>query len=511
MTPFDRRLLPPKPDASYGEYRARTGPDAVARARALSPDQVITELQRSGLRGRGGAGFPTGTKWRAVAHHACPVRSVVCNAAEGEPGTFKDRWLLRQSPYATLEGMLIAAHVAGTADLYIALKASFQVELARVKSALDEMKEVIGRARVKVVEGPEEYLFGEEKALLEVVEGNDPLPREADNPPYEEGLFATVDSPNPAIVNNAETFAHAAFVLRSGAAAFRKLGTDDTPGTLLFTVSGDVQRPGVHELPAGITLSELFNEVAGGPRPGRTLRAALSGVSNRVIPANRFGTRADFGSLQLAGSGLGSAGFMVFDDQAGLPRVAQSIARFLYVESCNQCSACKAGLRLASRAMDRALTPKGTAQDLSFLRSGARSAPQGNRCALPAEAAALLPSFLAQFASDFQRAVGAEPLVPVWPIPKLTDYDEATHTFKIDEHQQHKRPDWTYEPSHPSPPLPRARPASVPHDAGHSALNVPLRSETHAELARYAEESGVTVEELVERAVSHWLPKQPRH
>ncbi len=509
MPASDARLLPEKPDASYADYRRRTGPDALARARGLAPAAVLEELQRSGLRGRGGAGFPTGTKWRTVFEHRCQVRYVVCNAAEGEPGTFKDRFLLRRSPYATLEGMLIAAHVVGAKGLYIGLKASFAKEIARLTGAIEELRAagVLGGLELNVVEGPEEYLFGEEKALLEVIEGNDPLPRESYNPPYEEGLFARVGSPNPAIANNAETFAHVALVLRSGPEAFRRLGTDDTPGTLLFTVSGDVARPGVYEAPAGLSLRELFHDLAGGPRPGRRFKAALSGVSTGVLPAERFDTRADFGSLQLAGSGLGSAGFIVLDDQTSLPRVAQAVARFLYVESCNQCSACKAGLRVASRAMDRALTPEGTPLDLAWVRSGASSAPQGNRCALPLEAAALLPSLLDRFSADFEGRAGRD--AAPWPLPKLVDYDEATHTFTIDERQRHKRPDWTYEPEGEAewPPAgKRSRPAARPHDAPHP-VHLRLPPELFEALSKHAHETGSTLEELAERAIREWLPK----
>ncbi|MHB8417544.1 MAG: NADH-ubiquinone oxidoreductase-F iron-sulfur binding region domain-containing protein [Myxococcales bacterium] len=505
MPTFDLRLLPATPDGSYSAYRARTGPDAVARARALSPAAVLEEIQRSGLRGRGGAGFPTGTKWQTIFRHPCPTRFVVCNAAEGEPGTFKDRFLLRQSPYATLEGMLIAAHLVGAKSLHLGIKASFTKEIARLDSALAEMGAAgaLGGLEVKIARGPEEYLFGEEKALLEVIEGNEPLPREATSPPHEEGLFATVGSPNPALVNNAETFAHVPAIVRFGAAAFRELGTQDTPGTLLFTVSGDVRRPGVFEAPAGISLRDLFHDLAGGPRPGRTLKAALSGVSSGVIPADRFDTRADFGSLQLVGSGLGSAGFIALDDQASVPRVAQAAARFLYVESCNQCSACKAGLRLASQALDRALSGAGKPQDLAWVRSGALSAPQGSRCALPAGAAALLPSLLDRYGSEFEAERSAAGAVP-WPIPKFSDYDEATHTFTVDERQGRKQPNWTYEDS------PAAPPAKAPRNLADLQTHLQLPFDLLEALAERADAEGVDLHELAEDILRAWLPKRTK-
>jgi len=502
----DHSLLGPRPFASLADYRAATGAAAVALARASSPAATLAAVAESGLRGRGGAGFPAGTKWRSIAAHPCPVRTVVCNAAEGEPGTFKDRWLIRHNPYAVLEGLLIAAHAVAARAIYIALKASFEREIARVIDALAELQAagVLGEIPVTIARGPEEYLFGEEKALLEVIEGNDPLPRPADQPPYERGLFATVGSPNPALVSNAETFAHVPSIVRHGAASFRAVGTHDTPGTLLFTVSGDVRRPGVYERPAGITLRELFHDVAGGPREGRTLKAALSGVSVAPIAAERFDTPADFGSLALIGSGLGSAGFIVYDDAVSMPRVAQMAARFLYVESCNQCSACKQGLRTASAALDALFDPKREHSDfLSRARYGALSAPQGNRCYLPAEGAAIIPGLLARFGAEFEEQIrqpGRAP-APV-PIPKIADWNEASGNFVLDERQQGKRPDWTYEPPHARPDA-RARAAVVPNDR--AQVGVPVPAELVAQLRLRAEREGVALETLVERALERLL------
>ncbi|HET7788818.1 MAG TPA: SLBB domain-containing protein [Myxococcales bacterium] len=499
-------LLGPAPYSSLTEYRAATGADAVALARASTPANLLAVVAESGLRGRGGAGFPAGTKWRSIASHPCPVRSVVCNAAEGEPGTFKDRWLLRHNPYAVLEGVLIAAHAVGARSAYIALKASFTREIARVNDALAELQAggALGGLRVSIARGPEEYLFGEEKALLEVIEGNDPLPRSADEPPYERGLFATPGSPNPALVSNAETLAHVPSIVRHGAGSFRELGTRDTPGTLLFTVSGDVRRPGVYERPAGITLRELFCEAAGGPREGRQLKAALSGVSVAPIAAERFDTPADFGSLALIGSGLGSAGFIVYDDAASMPRVAQMAARFLYVESCNQCSACKHGLRVASTALDALFDAQHAGPGLlARARYGALSAPQGNRCYLPAEGAAVIPGLLSRFAAEFDQQLREPGRAPQpLPVPKIADWDDAAKAFVLDERQQRKRPDWTYEHPH-APPDARARPAPAPHDRAH--VGVPLPAELVTLLRARAERESVSLETLVERALESWL------
>jgi NADH:ubiquinone oxidoreductase subunit F (NADH-binding) len=395
----------------------------------MAPDALIAEIDRAGLRGRGGSGFSTATTWRRVRDHPCSTKFVVCNAAEGEPGTFKDRFLLRKNPYAVIEGMLIAAHAVGATKGYIALKAAFRRELARVRAALAEMEAVRDGFVIDVVEGPEAYLFGEEKALLNVIEGESPLPREMDDPPYEHGLFATPGSPNPALVNNTETFAHVPSILRHGAASFREIGTSDTPGTVLFTISGDVRRPGVYEREAGITLRRLVFEVAGGLAEGRSVKAILCGVSSAALGAAQLDTPADFGQLVKVGAGLGSAGFVVYDDHRSLVRIAQAVGRFLHVESCNQCSSCTSNLGRAAAALDE-LASGDTAPDLSERAIfAARHAPQGNRCYLPVQGSLLLPSLVVRFGEDDLDAASRSGELP---IPKMTDFDEDRGAFSYE-------------------------------------------------------------------------------
>jgi NADH:ubiquinone oxidoreductase subunit F (NADH-binding) len=505
-------LLPELSYESYAEYLEHKGSNAVVTAREMGAEAVLDELRRSGLRGRGGSGFSTAVKWQAIYGHPCPTRYVVCNAAEGEPGTFKDRYLLRRNPYATIEGMLIAAHVVGARDLYVAVKGSFRREIARLEAAIREIEDegLLEYHEIHLVEGPEEYLFGEEKALLEVIEGNDPLPREPHAPPYEVGLFATPTSPNPALVNNVETFAHVPSIVRSGGASFAEVGTRDTSGTLLFTVSGDVARPGVYELPAGVTLATLFHEVAGGPREGRTFKAALSGVSSAVILADKFDTPADFASLALVGASLGSAGFIVLDDQASVPRVAQAVARFLYVESCNQCSACKHGLRVAWSAIDELFDPAlATDDDYERAYYGARHAPQGNRCYLPVGAAAVLPSLLTRFRPEFDAQLAAPSAAPPpYVVPKMVDYDDATATFTYDEAQARKTPSWTYEDENEDePPASRARAAS-PGVRPAAPVAARLAGDVRERLALLAEHRGIDVDTLVNEVIREWLKER---
>src|SRR5437879_1287998 len=212
---------------SLDDYLAVGGSDGLTKALALSPPDVVREIKRSGLRGRGGAGFPTGTKWETVAgSDPGAPKYAVCNAAEGEPGTFKDRWLMRRNPYQIVEGLSIAAYAVGAEQAHIALKKNFGPEIEALRRAIGEMSKtgLLGTFQIEVYEGPDEYLYGEEKALMEVLEGNLPMPRIS--PPFQEGLFATAGSPNPTPVNNVETLANVPLILRSGADWFRGSGTE---------------------------------------------------------------------------------------------------------------------------------------------------------------------------------------------------------------------------------------------------------------------------------------------
>jgi NADH-quinone oxidoreductase subunit F len=467
MNPLEaHRLIPKAPYASYADYRAALGTSAIDKALSLPPEEVIAEVRRAGLRGRGGAGFPTGVKWASLSAHPCPTRYVVCNAAEGEPGTFKDRYLLRKNPFATLSGMRIAAHAIGAEEGFIAIKASFTREIERLRAAIAEMDAngALAGFSIKIIEGPDEYLFGEEKALLNVIEGEGPLPRDPDSPPYEVGLFAKPGSPNPALVNNVETYARIPSILEHGASSFRAVGTTDTPGPLIFTLSGAIERPGVYELPAGISLRELFHDIGGGPHPGRTFKAALSGVSSGVITEDAFDTPAEFGALLERGFGLGSAGFVIFDDRTSVPRLAQAVARFLYVESCNQCSACKRSLGIASATLDELFDPERRSVDApERALLAARRAPQANRCYLPVQGSVIIPSLIRRFMPEFERQTEAKTPADVHAggpltIAKIVDFDEGTRTFTLDERQALKLPNWTYReaPLEPEAPPPRS-------------------------------------------------------
>ena len=352
------RVLDPEPIDTLDAYVAIGGGAGLEAARRLEGIGIIEEVTASGLRGRGGGGFPTGTKWASIA--AAPATlapTVIVNAAEGEPGSFKDRALLRRNPYRILEGALIAATAVGADRIVVGLKRSFVRERRRLASAIGELRAAgwLDNVEVCVVLGPSEYLFGEETGLLEVIEGRQPFPRIA--PPYRRGLGAAPDSVDEepwdedqglVLANNVETLANVPGIVMQGAAWFRSLGTNESPGTIVCTVSGDTARDGVGEVALGTPIREIIDEIGGGARPGQRLVAALSGVANAFLPESMFDTPATYEALAAAGSGLGAAGFLVFDDSTDLVAVAHGVAQFLAVESCGQCEPCKRdGLAIA--------------------------------------------------------------------------------------------------------------------------------------------------------------------
>jgi NADH:ubiquinone oxidoreductase subunit F (NADH-binding) len=458
-------LLPATPYQSLDAYVAAGGGRALARARERGAAWVLDELDRAGVRGRGGAGFPTGRKWRSVASGGAALgdRYVVANGAEGEPGTFKDRPLLRANPYQVLEGLTVAATVVGAREVFVAVKASFGPEIVALERAMREMAgaDLLCDAPISLVAGPEEYLFGEEKALLEVVEGNEPMPRWL--PPYLHGLYATTPregwsagpaptesgdarvGSNPTLVTNVETLAHVSLIVTRGADWYRTIGTHDTPGPLICTVVGDVMHAGFEEIEPGTALRDVIDRVGGGLRGDRQVKAVCSGVSNPVLPASQLDAPVSYEGLAAAGGGLGSAGFIVYDDTRSMVAVARMISRFLYVESCGQCRACKFGCGEITRNLDRIGEGHADMRDIDSIGERLLGITDQNRCFLGEEEQRVVASLLRSFPEDFTAQLeGAATLEPL-PIPKILDIHNGEATY--DEQQMRKQPDWTYTPS----------------------------------------------------------------
>ena len=449
-------VLPPTPITTIDDYLEAGGGEALRAARSLGPEATIEEITASGLRGRGGAGFPTGAKWASVRAAAGGTHYAVANGAEGEPATFKDRTLMRRDPYRIVEGLAIAAFCVDAPMAFVGVKRSFGVEVANLRRAALELggAGLLGDLSISIVEGPDEYLFGEEKALLEVIEGRDPLPRLL--PPWQHGLFATVtmgweagtpagrgQASNPTLVNNVETLASAAHVLARGATWYRSLGTADSAGTAIVTIVGDVRVPGVHEVELGTTLAEVISW-CGGAEPNRTLKAAFSGVSNPVVPARSFDIPLTYEAFEGLGSGLGAAGFVVYDDTADMVAVAAELTRFLAVESCGQCPPCKRGSMELTEVLTRIAHGGGTDADLATIESLLATVTDSNRCYLGTEVQRLVSSVLREFPDDVAAHLeGRPPLERDVVVPKIVEID-PDGAVVYDERHRLKLPDWTY-------------------------------------------------------------------
>ena len=410
------RVLDVDSIASLTEHLAHGGGNALEAARASEPVALVEVLEASGLRGRGGGGFPTGTKWRTVAGLGGPTK-VVVNAAEGEPGTLKDRTLLSRNPYKVLEGALIAAHAVGADEVVIGLKASAPAVSERVTSALDELRYAgwSDGTEVSVSAGDDRYLLGEETALLEVIDGRPPFPRLA--PPYRDGL----DPVGTALVNNAETLANVPAIVLDGPEAFRSLGTRESPGTIVCTVSGRTERAGVGEFELGTPLRAVIEELGGGST--ERVVAVLSGTANPFLPAEALDAPLSWEGLAAAGGGLGSAGFIVLDDQVDLVAVAHGVSRFLSVESCGQCTPCKADGLSITAVLDRLRRSEPRPDDLEVLPTLTARVTDGARCYLAQQHQNIVQSLLARFpdalaahADGRASGAGSYPIVPLLDI-----------------------------------------------------------------------------------------------
>jgi NADH:ubiquinone oxidoreductase subunit F (NADH-binding) len=458
MTTF---LLPPAPIDSLDAWLATdTGGLGVDAAQRAGPAATIDAVTRSGLRGRGGGGFPTGRKWAGIAAQEGTRRFLVVNGAEGEPGTFKDRALLRANPYQVVEGLIIAAFAIGAEEVFVGIKAGYERERAALVRAVQELQAagICTDCTVNVVAGPDEYLFGEEKAMLEVIEGKPPLPRRF--APYEHGLFAagpqegwesgTTDrsrgpGPNPTLVNNVETLANVPHILARGADWFRSTGTAESPGTAVATVVGDVVAPDVGEIEMGTPLGAVIDAVGSGLSPGRTVKAVFPGVANRVVVAAHLDVPVSYEGFQTIGSAMGSAGFIVHDDTACMVDAAYRLSRFLSIESCGQCPPCKLGSSEITGHLERIELGAGGDADIAAIHGWLERVTDGNRCYLAVEEQQLVSSVLQAFPEEVAEHLehGSCPRPSRRPIPKLLDLVDGEATY--DERYWRKRPDWTYD------------------------------------------------------------------
>jgi NADH-quinone oxidoreductase subunit F len=386
----------------------------LAAKRALSsmtPAQIIDEVSRANLRGLGGAGFPTGKKWSFIPKASPKPKYLVVNADEGEPGTFKDRYILERDPHALLEGMLIAAYAIGSHKAYVYIRGEYFRSARRFSRAVEEAyargwlgKNIQGSGfelDVVIHRGAGAYICGEETALLTSLEGGKGFPRLKPPFPAISGLFQC-----PTIVNNVETLACVPFILREGAERFAGLGTPRQGGTRLFSVCGHVNRPGVYEAPVSVTLRELIDTYAEGVRGGRQLKAVIpGGISAKVLTAEEIDVRMDFDSLMAAGTMAGSGGVIVMDETTSMVEALQCAAKFFAHESCGQCSPCREGTGWIHRIMRRISEGGGRLRDLDDLLGIARDMEGKTICVFADAAAWPVQSYITKFRAEFEEHI----------------------------------------------------------------------------------------------------------
>ena len=378
----------------------------------LTPEQVVQELKTSGLRGRGGAGFPTGVKWDKVLNHRVKERYFVCNAGEHEPGTFKDRHLLKTIPHQLIEGCLIASRTAQAKASFIYVNHEYEEERENLKKALAQAKErgfvgknILGTGidiELQVFEGHGSYVAGEETAMLESMQGRPAMPRQ--KPPFyptDYGLYG-----KPTLVNNVETLCNIPRILHKGAAWFTQVGTEKCPGTMMFSLSGAINRPGVYEMPMGVTVRELIEQCGRGVAAGRKIKAVFpGGPAFSMVTADQLDLSMDFDSLKKAGTGLGSAGVIVVDDATCMVRQTLKFSNFFKGESCGQCPPCRMGTINLATLMTKIEAGEGTQKDLDSLLQLCGFVKGTGYCTLVTGAAVLVQSSLKLFRHEFEEHI----------------------------------------------------------------------------------------------------------
>ncbi len=392
------------------EYRKAGGYEMLTKIlkEQTPPDEIIEQVKISGLRGRGGAGFPTGLKWSFINRTAPGDKYVVCNSDEGEPGTFKDRDILRYNPHQLIEGMIICGYVIGAASGYNYIRGEFWEPYERFEEALEEAREA-GLLGNNILDsgfdfelhshlGGGAYICGEETALLESIEGKKGQPRFKPPFPAMFGLYG-----KPTVINNTETLASIPVILSQGGEWFRDLGVENSGGSKLFSISGNVNKPGNYEIPMGTPFSELL-ELAGGMRDGRKLKAVIpGGSSSPVIPGEQMmQLNMDYDSIQNAGSMLGSGAVIVIDDSHCMVKILERLSYFYYEESCGQCTPCREGTGWMYRVVRRIEHGQGRMEDLELLDDVAAKIAGRTICALGDAAAGPVASFVKHFREEFE-------------------------------------------------------------------------------------------------------------
>jgi NADH-quinone oxidoreductase subunit F len=397
--------------AGIAGYEEAGGYQGLRKALSMEPREIIDRVKRSGLRGRGGAGFPTGMKWTFASSDPNSPKFLICNADEGEPGTFKDRPILEKKPHLLIEGMAISAYALQAEYGYIYLRGEYPRAKEILEAAIEQAYEkgylgenVLSSGfgfSLAVHQGAGAYICGEETALIESLEGKRGQPRIKPPFPVNSGVFS-----KPTVVNNVETLANVPYIMEIGPAAYSQIGSPECPGPKLFSVSGHVERPGVYELPMGTPLREIIYTHAGGIKGGKRLKAVIpGGISTPVLPPEKIDCPMDFVSMPRHGSMLGSGAVIVLDETTCLVKVCWRAQKFFEHESCGKCTPCREGTGWMSSVLGRIERGEGKPGDIELLLDIAGNISGKTFCPLGDGAAVVVTSFIKHFRGEFERHI----------------------------------------------------------------------------------------------------------
>jgi len=390
------------------EYIARGGYKAIEACLNMSPEQVIEELKISGLRGRGGAGFPTWFKWNAARQSPGELKYVICNADEGDPGAFMDRALIEGDPHAVLEGMMIAAYAIGANEGIIYVRAEYPLAIARLEIAIAQARKKgllkntnQSKFDIKIKAGAGAFVCGEETALIASLEGERGMPKLKPPFPAQKGLWG-----QPTNINNVETYANVPWILRNSGAAFAAMGTEDSKGTKVFALAGKIAKGGLVEVPMGRTIREVVYGVGGGIKNGRAFKAVqMGGPSGGCIPASLADTVIDYKSLAQTGAIMGSGGMVVMDESTCMVDMARFFLDFTVKESCGKCTHCRIGNRRLLEILTRICEGNGKPDDIELLEDLAGQICAGSLCALGQTAPNPVLTTLRYFREEYENHI----------------------------------------------------------------------------------------------------------
>lgn len=390
-------------------YESRDGYKAVQKALTLDPSTIIDEVKNSGLRGRGGAGFPAGQKWSFVPRDTGKPTYIICNADESEPGTFKDRLLLEKNPHAIIEGMMIAALAVGSKWMCVYIRGEYAFPYTQLKKAVDECyqkgylgKNIFGSQRelqLVVHRGAGAYICGEETGLIESLEGKKGQPRL--KPPYFPAVLGLYHAPT--VLNNVETYAAVPWIIRNGAQEYAKIGTEKSKGTKLVSASGHINNPGVYEIEMGYPFKQFLEEECGGMLDGTTLKAVIPGGSSvPIVRADEIeDVTMDYEGWNKLGTFLGSGGVIVINDSVDMVDAIRNLTHFYAHESCGQCTPCREGGHWLAKTFDRILDQRGNPKDTELIQTVVNQIAGHTICFLGDSLAMPIKSFMAKFPEEF--------------------------------------------------------------------------------------------------------------